>query len=206
MFPTYFIGGSPCSGKSTVAEILSKKHDLYYFKVDDFLDQYTKMGASKGYKICQKQERMSAEETWMRDPLLQCEEEIAFYEEIFAFVLADLEKMEGRGIITEGAAYLPKLMNRLGVPKDRYLAMTPARDFQIHHYRQRDWVPFVLEGCCDKEKAFSNWMNRDLLFGQEVRRQCHEERYTSIVNDGSIPLDALVSKVGSHFGLGDGNG
>ena len=35
---TYFIGGSPCSGKSTVAEILAKKYDLYYFKVDDFLD------------------------------------------------------------------------------------------------------------------------------------------------------------------------
>lgn len=33
----YFIGGSPCSGKSTVTEILSKKYDLYYFKVDDFL-------------------------------------------------------------------------------------------------------------------------------------------------------------------------
>lgn len=36
----YYIGGSPCSGKSTTAEILSKKYDLYYFKVDDYLDKY----------------------------------------------------------------------------------------------------------------------------------------------------------------------
>lgn len=38
----YFIGGSPCSGKSTVAEILSRKYDLHYFKVDDYLDTYMK--------------------------------------------------------------------------------------------------------------------------------------------------------------------
>ena len=32
MINTYYIGGSPCSGKSTIAEIVSKKYDLYYFK------------------------------------------------------------------------------------------------------------------------------------------------------------------------------
>ena len=32
-----FIGGSPCSGKSTVAERISKEYGAYYFKVDDFL-------------------------------------------------------------------------------------------------------------------------------------------------------------------------
>lgn len=25
----YYVGGSPCSGKSTVAEILAEKYDLY---------------------------------------------------------------------------------------------------------------------------------------------------------------------------------
>ncbi|MDE7182952.1 MAG: hypothetical protein K2O40_00455, partial [Lachnospiraceae bacterium] len=61
----YYIGGSPCSGKSTVAELLAAKFDLYYFKVDDFLDKYTQMGAAKGYEICKKQTLMSAEEIWM---------------------------------------------------------------------------------------------------------------------------------------------
>ena len=30
---TYFIGGSPCSGKSTVAEMLSEKYGFYYYKL-----------------------------------------------------------------------------------------------------------------------------------------------------------------------------
>ena len=201
MINTYYIGGSPCSGKSTIAEIVSKKYDLYYFKVDDFLDKYTKMGASKGYEICKKQEKMNAEEIWMREPLLQCTEELAFYEEIFEFVLADLEKIEAKGILTEGAAYLPKLMKKLSISKDRYLAITPAKEFQISHYKKREWVPYVLEGCSDKEKTFSNWMNRDILFAQEVQRQCSEEQYVSIINDGNIEIDELVDLVVSHFGL-----
>ena len=70
MINTYYIDGSPCSGKTTIAEILSERYDLYYFKVDDFLEKYTKLGATKGYGICMKQDSMNAEETWMREPLL----------------------------------------------------------------------------------------------------------------------------------------
>ena len=48
----YFIGGSPCSGKSTVAQALSARYDLTYFKVDDHLDRYLKMGAADGKPFC----------------------------------------------------------------------------------------------------------------------------------------------------------
>ena len=198
----YYIGGSPCSGKSTIAEILTEKFDLYYFKVDDFLEEYTKMGASKGYEICKKQEAMSPEEIWMREPQLQCEEEFAFYEEVFEFVLEDLKKIDAKGIITEGAAYLPKLMKAKGIWSDHYLAIMPTAEFQIEHYKQREWVPYVLEGCSDKEKAFSNWMNRDILFAQEVQRQCAAEQYHSIINDGNITVEQMVEKVVACFGLG----
>lgn len=57
----YYIDGSPCAGKSTTAEILSKKYDLYYFKVDDFLDGYQEKAALKGRPICRKNTEMSSE-------------------------------------------------------------------------------------------------------------------------------------------------
>ena len=31
----YYIGGSPCSGKSTVAKVLAAQYGLVYFKSDD---------------------------------------------------------------------------------------------------------------------------------------------------------------------------
>ena len=203
MINTYYIGGSPCSGKSTIAELLSKKYNLFYFKIDDFLEKYTKMGALKSYEICNKQEKMNAEQTWMRDPVLQCREELVFYKEIFNFIIADLKQINSKGIITEGAAYLPAFMKNLNVPKSRYISITPTKKFQVFHYRKREWVPYVLEGCSDKEKAFCNWMDRDVLFAKEVQRQCCEENYVSLINDGTIGIDELISNVIAHFELGD---
>lgn len=50
----YCIGGSPCAGKSTVAKILAEKYDLFYFKVDDYLNGYTRKGALKRPSCLQK--------------------------------------------------------------------------------------------------------------------------------------------------------
>ena len=41
----YYIGGSPCSGKSTAAEALANEYGLRYLKVDDYLDKYMSMAA-----------------------------------------------------------------------------------------------------------------------------------------------------------------
>lgn len=204
MIKTYYIGGSPCAGKSTIAEMLSQKYDLYYFKVDDFLIGYTELGALKGYPICKKTVEMDAEQIWMRDPLLQCREELKFYEEVWEYVLADLRKINCKnGIITEGAAFVPKLIKQLGVPDNRYISITPTKEFQVFHFKNRDFVPYVLKGCRDTEKAFYNWMDRDILFAEEVQKQCRENKYVSIVNDGSAGIDELADRVAAHFKLSD---
>ena len=143
---------------------------------------------------------MSAEQIWMREPLLQCREEFDIYREIFEFVAADLDRIEWKGgIITEGAAYLPELMKRSGVPGNRYLSITPTIEFQVAHYRKRDFVPLVLEGCSDREAAFRNWMDRDALFAQEVQRQCDKEKYVSVINDGTMGIEELADLVAVHF-------
>ncbi len=90
----YIMGGSPCSGKSTIAEMLAEKFGFQYFRVDDCIDKYIEMGAKKGYPICQKQKVMNPEQIWMRDPQIQCEEEIAFYEETFAFAMEELKQID----------------------------------------------------------------------------------------------------------------
>ena len=194
------MGGSPCSGKSTVAEALSAKYGLHYFKVDDHLDRYMKLAAQDGKRICAQATAMSPEEIWMREPAVQCEEELLIYEEIFEYVLADLKQIDcEKGIITEGAAYLPKLAKQLGVPFHRYLSVTPAKEFQLFHYSKREWVPYVLEGCSDPAKAFENWMNRDIQFAQAVQQQCKELGYASMVNDGERTIEEMIEWVAGHF-------
>lgn len=196
----YYIGGSPCAGKSTVAELLAQKYDLYYFKVDDFLDKYMEQAAVYG-GVCAKLMTLSGDGIWMRDPVLQCAEEFAYYDEVFPFVQADLRAIASDAVITEGAAFVPQLMHKIGVPQDRYISITPTPEFQVEHYRQRPWVPHILRECREPDEAFARWMRRDMLFAEDVQRQCAQFRYASIVNDGYISIDEMCAAVERQFGL-----
>ncbi len=198
----YYIGGSPCSGKSTIAEALAKKYDMTYIKIDDFLDAHIAKGAEKGYEICLKQTQMNPEQIWMRKPELQCQEELQFYHEVFEFVQEEIKAApKDKPIVVEGAAFLPELMQGLKLPGERYISITPEKGFQIEHYKQREWVPYVLEGCSDKEQAFANWMERDALFAEAVRKQCETAGYVSLVTDGSRTVEEVVELVRRQFGL-----
>ena len=89
----------------------------------------------------------------------------------------------------------------LDIPSRRYISITPTKEFQVFHFRKREFVPYVLDGCRDMEKAFGNWMGRDILFAQEVQKQCRENQYVSIINDGNIGIDEMAERVAGHFGL-----
>ncbi len=202
MTKLYIIGGSPCSGKSTVAEALAKKYNFFYFKVDDHLEKYTALAAFKKAPICQARLNRNSDEIWLRTPALMCREEIAFYEEIFDIVLADLLSIKSnKPIITEGAAFLPKLIDKITKFDKTYLAIIPTSDFQVEHYKQRTWVKYVLENCTDKAQAFANWMQRDIQFAKQVEKACLQLGYYYIVNDGQLSIDTLVNNVAMHFKL-----
>jgi len=197
----YYIGGSPCSGKSTVAQALAQRYGLAYYKADDDLDAFIDRGAAKGWPVCRRIRSMTAEETWMRSPWVQCREELGFYREIAALTAEKLQGLHAERVVAEGAAFLPELIQLQGILPTRYIAITPTRAFQWSRYSQRPWVPHVLRDCSDPQAAFSNWMERDALFAEEVRRQCGIMGYTALVTDGSVSEEARLREVARHFGM-----
>ena len=197
----FYIGGSPCSGKSTVAEALAARYGLAYFKVDDHLDTFTARGAAAGLPICRRILCMSGDETWMRPPHLQCREELDYYAEIAPFVTEELRQLPNQRILAEGAAFLPLLMQAQGIPPTRYIAIIPSLDFQISRYQQRPWVPHVLRDCTDPEAAFANWMERDALFAEDIRQQCMQAGYSCLLTDGSVSPEERLAQVAAHFRL-----
>ena len=197
-----YIGGSPCSGKSTIAELIEKDFGAYYFKVDDFLNEFIGKASACGKPACSKLGGMTPEDIWMRSPAEQCEEEFQIYDEIAPFVfekLSAVDKEAAELIITEGAAFTPQVMERVGF-KD-HICMVPEPEFQISHYRAREWVPYVLEGCSDKGKAFDNWMQRDILFAKQVMQECEKKNIPCIVNNGTRPVGEMYEMVKQLFGI-----
>lgn len=198
----YWIGGSPCSGKSTVAEMISRRLGMDYFKLDDLLDELIACAAQNGGAACTAVMSMTPEEIWMRDPEIQCREEFAIYREIFPFAMEKLTAMSaGRPIITEGAGWLPGLMDSVGVEPSRYFCLVPARTFQIAEYSKRPWVEYVLEGCSDRKTAFGNWMERDALFALQAACDARRLEYPVMVNDGTVDIEEMYRVITAHFGI-----
>lgn len=202
MAKIYYIGGSPCCGKSTLAEILEKKHSLKYFKLDDKLEEYMKKGKADGKAYSSRFFDMTTDEIWLRSPKIQNVEEFEIYKEIFKYAFEDLKQLsQDTSIITEGAGFLPELMNAIGVAKNEYVCIVPTKEFQIEKYSQRPFVPYILEGCSDKNQAFQNWMERDALFAIDVVKSANQLGYTSIIVDGNTSIEENLTIVENIFEL-----
>ena len=183
----YMIGGSPCSGKSTIASLLARQYQLLHIKLDDLVDEMMSQASTDSQPICLLRQDRNPEE--------MADEEWRFYEEIFPYVKSYLIKNQNRPLLVEGAGLLPHLVKELECPASSYLCLTPTADFQKKHYKQREWVPYVLEGTTNPEQAFENWMQRDILFAQMVRQEAMKLGYPSLITDGSQSENQTVEEV-----------
>ena len=200
----YVLGGSPCSGKSTVAARLVAQYGLQSYKVDDY-EQTHMARCTSGQPTMFRYATMRWDDIWMQPVAQQVDDEFAFYRERFTFILQDLAQMDpARPTLLEGAALLPALMRQCGVDPARVLYMVPTASFQFHHYGQRPWIHDILAQCDDPAQAFANWMARDQQFGREVLRQARACGFPTMVVDGARSLAATTACVASMFGLATG--
>src|SRR5688572_779580 len=168
----YILGGSPCSGKSTIAERLSSEFNLQYYKVDDYERDHSKLSNARRHPTMYRYSTMNWNGIWMRPVPYQVEELFEYYRERFEMIAQDLEKYEkDKTIILEGAAWLPELLELNEANPNNLIFFVPTKEFQLHCYSQRPWIKDILKECEDPEQAFANWMMRDHLFGQEILRQ-----------------------------------
>lgn len=199
---SYILGGSPCSGKTTVAERLSKDFDLPYYKVDDHQMRHIKNANREDHPTMYAYAQMDWDEIWSRPADLQMREEIIFYEERFEMIIEDLLEYNNKdAVIMEGAALLPSLVHSWDIPHNKAFFLIPTKEFQIGHYSKRPWIKHILGSCKNPEQAFANWMERDHLFGQEIIKQAKSHYYQYAIIDGNLGFDELYTMVKKHFGL-----
>lgn len=196
----YWIGGSPCSGKSTIAEMLVKAYDFKYYKCDDYLERYLNVGVEEKDPLMLKISTMSQDEIWLRNVEEQVHEEFDFYRYALEIIKKDVEEQfPTENVIIEGAAILPEFIKANGIEANRYICMTPSSEFQIEKYSERTWVKSYLSDCSDWEKAFQNWMARDIEYAKVVRREAVALGYQTIQIDGSRSNEEIYSQVFKFF-------
>ena len=197
-----WIGGSPCAGKSSVADAIAAAHGMTVYRCDDAFYAHMKAVGPERQPVFHRLAHASCDEIWMRPVARQVAEELALYREEFPLILADLLALPAdRPIIVEGAALLPELIAGLGIDREQTIWMVPTEAFQREHYGRREWRHDVLRDCAGPEVAWENWMRRDAGFAREVAAQADRCGFRLITVDGRRSLAEVERDVARALGL-----
>ncbi|PKO12462.1 MAG: hypothetical protein CVU39_24000 [Chloroflexi bacterium HGW-Chloroflexi-10] len=190
----YWIGGSPCSGKSSVAEILCAQLGWYSYRADDFFGRHVQRSTAQFQPLTWRLSSLSPEEIWMAPVAEQVERELGIYREIFGFILEDIAGLP-KPVLVEGAACMPELVKAFIEQGSRAVWMIPTEAFQRRHYAMRPWAQGIVQDCSDPRRAYDNWMARDALFASEISRQTSVMGLPLKVVDGDQGIEENASWV-----------
>lgn len=193
----FWMGGAPCAGKSSIAKLLSEKHGMQHYYCDDHFQNHVDRSNASHQKHLAALKKFSWDALFMRPVDEQLQDELAIYREEFSFILEDLDNFaQGSAILVEGNALLPELVAPLLPSPDHAIWLVPSADFQIKTYPQRGaWVNQIKSFFAEPEIAFNNWMQRDILFAQEILAQAEEYHLNHLVIDGSRSIAQVAEKV-----------
>lgn len=198
----YWIGGSPCSGKSSIAQALAETYEMEFYQADDAYVRHAHIVTPDKEPIFSKLVHLSPDELWMRDVEEQFVEELALYREEFPLILDDLLRLPTtRPVLAEGAALLPECVVPLLLEPRQAIWIVPTPAFQVEHYTQRAWAKDVVKFCRDPEQAFHNWMQRDIRFARHVERTAGGVNMRTLIVDGACSLIENQASVEHHFQL-----
>ena len=168
-----WIGGAPCSGKSTIARLLCQRHGLPLYSCDENFEAHKELITPQHQPTFHALAQMTWNQVWNRPPqqLLQSEE--AVYREEFPLILDDLLAHDrSLPLIVEGTALMPDLVAPLLADRSQAIWIVPTPSFQRKHHRQRGaWVDQILNQCDNPDQAFENWMDRDTAFADNVTQR-----------------------------------
>ena len=200
----FWVGGSPCSGKSSIVGTLAEEYGLHVYKCDDAFWEHAKRVDPVKQPTFHRLARMTWDEIWMRPVAVQVADEFACYREEFAMILDDLLALPGSElIVAEGAALLPELISGLLQDRSRAMWVVPTEPFQREHYtlEKRPWIKDILRHCQNPTQAFANWMDRDVGFAKRVAEQARALDLEVLAVDGKRTIAQNAEIVARCFGL-----
>ena len=191
----YWIGGSPCAGKTTIARKLATEYGFTYYKCDDCYDDQMSRSTPDQHPNMFKIKDQTWNGVWSTQFCSlsvqeQIENVVRVYEEQFSLILEDLlSRPKTTPILVEGAALLPHMVAPLLTDLNNAIWMVPTPEFQVEHYKKREWIYRILDQYDDPDLAFSNWMESDSGFTQKVVEDAEGMGLKTLSVNGRFSID-----------------
>jgi 2-phosphoglycerate kinase len=200
----FWLGGSPCAGKSSISEILADRFDLDVYHVDEAFENHVQGLDPARQPALAKWCASSWDQRWMRPIDKLVRDVIACYREHFALIWEDILAMpKQKFLLIEGTALLPRQVASVLPKTSHALWVIPSDDFQREHYSKRQWVRGILEQCNNPEAAFGNWMERDAMFAEWVEAEASALNLQLLKVVGNRTIEENAEAVAAHFQLVD---
>ena len=197
----FWLGGSPCAGKSSISEIIASRFALDVYHVDEAFDLHAQDFDPIRHPNLTEWLASSWNERWMQPLDRLVREAIGCYQEHFTMILEDVFSLPERPLLVEGTALLPGEVASLLSRQSQAIWVIPTADFQRVHYPQRDWAQGVVAQCSNPEAAFHNWMERDTRFAKWIEAEVSALHLPLLKVDGSGTIEENAEAVASHFQL-----
>lgn len=200
-----FLGGSPCSGKSSAASALCQRYGLRYYQCDESFSAHAGAATVEMQPNLHRISLLRDDALWMRPVAELLADEIAVYREEFAMIESDIRDLlvagQGQMVLVEGAALLPdEVFARCGASVCAAW-LVPSPEFQWLHYSRRAWAKEVVSACSDPDVAFAHWMQRDIEFANWIEGRARSLGYACLRVDGSTSLAENVRWVELQLSL-----
>jgi hypothetical protein len=199
----YWIGGSPCAGKSTIARMLGEKYGFEVYSVDDYYTSHLQRANPREHPTWVSLRPKTWDEIWMRPVETLVAEEFDYYRQEWSLIQEDLASLPGgKTILAEGTSFIPETAGSILADPAQAVWIVPAEAFQRTHYPRRgQWVQGILSQCSQPEQAFQNWMDRDVCFARQIEDQVRQAGLNLLVVDGEKTIEENFRTVEALFKL-----
>jgi 2-phosphoglycerate kinase len=197
----FWLGGSPCAGKSSISELIADRFGLEVYHVDEAFEVHAQSFDPFRHPTLTKWLAASWNQRWMQPVDALVQDVIACYQEHFTLILEDLCCLAKRPLLVEGSALLPKEVAGVLSRQSRAIWVIPSADFQRMHYPRRVWALNIVALCNHPAEAFHNWMERDIRFAKWIEEEARALQLPLLRVDGNRTVEENAQAVAIQFEL-----
>lgn len=208
----YWIGGSGCAGKSTIANKLAAEYGLAVYHCDDHFQEHLSRVESEQLPLPTMAGLIANRKTG-RKILGEDQGDIghakymawcfAFWQEEFTLVVDDLRAMPSETTIVEGVPVVPWLASKIA-PRARVVTMVGYDSFRRGTYMNPDRPEGVLKRFSesyDPARALENILQANVLIADTLFRCAQIHNCFTVEVDGSIGAESIERTVAGYFCL-----
>ncbi len=198
-----WIGGGTGAGKSTIARRLSEMYGFRLYHCDDMQSAHTARSNPTDHPMLHAFIAMTMDERWVkRTPKEMLHTFHGFHGEGFGLILEDLLDLPTDvPVLVEGYKLLPRLVAPLLSRPDQAVWLIPTPSFRRTAFESRGSLWSIAERTSDPEAALANFLARDALYTEEVKRQALALQFTIIAVNGKASVDELAKCVAQCPGI-----